>query len=309
MNVNLIVGLSGEDNQKLFFEVYDQFFKKLNLPSRMSVDDETIEFSLDAVNQALVSYSRDILIKWEGSSFLTIKRNQIVIFEIVNYDLNAEAFGKILSGLSFSLASFGTLYLEWMNPFTPYESPTFSNFHMSHGWGCAFKGEGYKRLVSRRWLDYGSWKQIKCDNDTELIQFHQLGLNSEEAIAQSKEGHQLMGISKKGGFIQQEYVFRNDLNGIYLPSEKILKIIVHGREIEEVEKLDACALRYLEQANPLKPIKNVAFVFMEEKNAQKYLHGLWLRGLECRAIIGGVEVLLNNNYSPTPNKPNWVIME
>jgi hypothetical protein len=47
-------------------------------------------------------------------------------------------------------------------------------------------------------------------------------------------------------------------------------------------------------------------VFLEEQNAERHLHELWLRELECRAVVGGREVRLDTDYHPAPDKPEWV---
>jgi hypothetical protein len=90
--------------------------------------------------------------------------------------------------------------------------------------------------------------------------------------------------------------------------KRLLKIVIHGRDVPQLEMLDACAARHYNILGPDKPLDNVAFVFMEESVARAHLHELWLRELECRAIIGGQEVLLNTGYNPPPpEKPQWVL--
>jgi len=73
--------------------------------------------------------------------------------------------------------------------------------------------------------------------------------------------------------------------------------------VEEGEMLEACALRLYQPIEV--PVDNVAYVFMTEEAARAHLHELWLRGLECRALIAGRETRLDNDYAPHPDPPEW----
>jgi len=87
-----------------------------------------------------------------------------------------------------------------------------------------------------------------------------------------------------------------------------LKVVVHGRAVSQCEMLDACAARVYQPLGPDKPLAQVAYVFMTEDQARAYLHELWLRGLECWAIVEGREVRLDDSYEPgPPPKPDWVV--
>jgi len=116
-----------------------------------------------------------------------------------------------------------------------------------------------------------------------------------------------MGISSTGGFIQTGLVYCYDWEGTYLPADQVLEIVVHGREVEQREMLEACALRHYQALGEDKPLKNVRYVFMTEDQARAHLHELWLRALECWAIVGGQKVRLDADYEPpAPEKPEWV---
>src|SRR5690606_11537282 len=131
--------------------------------------------------------------------------------------------------------------------------------------------------------------------------------DAETALEQAKPGHQRMGISNEGGFIQSRYVYETDFDGNYLSEDHVLEIVVHGREVPQVEMLDACALRHYQALGAEQPLRNVRYVFMTEDQARAHLHDLWLRALECWAIVGGQKVRLDADYEPpTPEKPEWV---
>jgi hypothetical protein len=53
-------------------------------------------------------------------------------------------------------------------------------------------------------------------------------------------------------------------------------------------------------------VRQVAFVFVEEANARRHLHDLWLRGLECRWMSPRGEVRLDHYDAPPPAPPDWV---
>src|SRR5690606_31722327 len=184
----------------------------------------------------------------------------------------------------------------------------FGDGHFPLGLACAFRGNGHEQLVSRRWLTYGPWKLLRDERcDLSFIQFHDVSADPSQAVEQAKSGHQRMGISETGGFIQRNFVYRYDWDGIYLPDDQVLEVIVHGRQIDQREMLEACALRHDQGLGEDKPLKNVRYVFMTEGQARENLHELWLRELECWAIVDGQKVRLDADYDPgPPEKPEWV---
>ncbi len=119
-------------------------------------------------------------------------------------------------------------------------------------------------------------------------------------------GHERMGISDVGGYIQTDFVYTEKLSGLYDPEQRKLKIIVLGRDISQLEMLEMCASRYYQTLGPTQPIDNIAYIFIEEAKAREHLHELWLRDLECWTFINGLEVRLDTGYNPIPSKPDWV---
>jgi hypothetical protein len=298
------IGISGSDNRKLFREIYDLFFAGKQ-PSQSMMDNNPFAFDESSLAGNLNIYKNDLFLLWNELGYLNIKRDEIVFFGLSSFNVEVQGVLDILNKLSFEVASFGTLYPQWLNPFDPYEAPSFGRFHLPHGWACAFKGNGYERLVSKRWLDFGPWKQHHGAGDVQLIQFHQLNVDHTTALEQAREGHELMGISDNGGYIQHDYVYKYDNEGLYDPVEKKIKVIVHGKDIPNRQLLDACAARLNQPLGFSKPIKNIAYIFMEEEPAKRHLHAIWLRELECRAISKGKEIVLTDNYDPQPVKPAW----
>lgn len=305
MNIGLKMALSGNNNRELFLELLQQHFDG-KTPTSCRCDNEEVAWPADNPQALLNSVQTELLLRWENEGHLGIDYNRVVYFGLTGYFIEPGKILEMLEPLSFELASFATLHTEWLNPFTPYEAPSFGDGHLPHGWACAFKGNGFNRLVSNRWLNYGPWKQHIGQQGIQLVQFHELGINSSEALEQARSAHEQMGISNNGGFIQGDYVYQYKNEGLYDAAEKKIKIIVHGTAIPNRQLLDAAAAKHYLVLGEGMPVNNVAYVFMEENSAREHLHAIWLHGLECRAIIDGKETVLSNNYEPPVTKPSWM---
>jgi hypothetical protein len=221
------------------------------------------------------------------------------------FELDIAAAQRLLEDAPFEVASFESLY-DWSEIDPRYTPPSFSRSHFRHGWGCAFKGVGHDRLVSRRWVEFGPWRLLRGENDLSLIQFHDLDAPPQVALAQAKPGHTTMGIDDAGGFLQQPYVFETTFSGLYDATEQALRIIVTGRETPAVELRDARAAVKQGALSADRPLKRLLYVFTNPQEAQRTLHALWLRELECWTIVDGVEQRLDDRYTPVPQPPAWV---
>lgn len=304
--MNLKASISGKNNILLFEEIYQSFFKNDFQIQKVYTDNKEYLESWSVIGELVENYQEEISIQFEEDTYLQLIRKDIVYFGIKNYDIRPSSIMTLLEDLSFELAVFGSLYTEWANPFTPYYSPGFSNFHLFHGWACAFKGDGHDRLVSRQWLEHGPWRTTYFENDITFIEFHQLGLSSDEALNQCRQGHQIMGISDSGGFIQSDYVYEYRDFGMYVPGSQLMKVVVFGEEIPDRKLLDSAALLKLQGLGEKYPLVAIHYVFIEEEQAKKYLHKLWLYGLDCRTLKDGIEISLAENYHPKNLKPSWV---
>jgi hypothetical protein len=204
----------------------------------------------------------------------------------------------------FVVASFESLH-DWSAIDKRYSAPSFGRRHFPHGWGCAFKGSGHDRLVSRRWLEFGPWRLIRGAGDLSLVQFHAFDAPPRQALAQAKPAHETMGISDEGGFLQNPYVFATKLSGLYDAAERTLRIVVTGRDVPAVEMLDARAAVKQGALTADKPLERVLYVFTKPAEARRHLHALWLRELEVWTIVDGVEQRLDGEYAPEPEPPAW----
>jgi hypothetical protein len=305
------IALCGPNLEGLFCNLADRGLFGRD-PLKVSVDQVKLPITPNWIKDCLSKNYQDVMVRFDRFyNFISIDYEIIVMLGITDYSIDPHATLDLLSPLNFELFSCEPLFDEWYNGDLgeEYIPPGFADMHRPHGWACAFKGAGHDRLVSRRWLDYGPWRVLRGPDDTTLVQFHDVsdGVDARTALEQARPGHQRMGISRTGGFIQTGFNYGYDLKGFYDANERLLKIVVHGREVTQHEMLDACAARHYNVLGPDKPLDNVAFVFMAESAAREHLHEMWLRELECRAIIDGKEVILNTDYNPPPpEKPQWV---
>lgn len=237
-------------------------------------------------------------------------KSDLAIFSLPDgFGAVEEAF-SILEPLPFEICALGaTFFDEWIS--ADYRRWSFSRSHVEHGWGCAFRGAGHDRLVSRRWLEFGPWRVIRRPDDTTFIQFHDLEITDPaEAYEQAKVGHERMGLSSSGGFIQQiEDWMLADVSGIYHPGERLLEVIVApGISVPQSRMLNACVARLHHRlTRPMvQPVDRIAYVFLDLEEAHAHLHELWLRELECWVIDGAGKRRLDHDYHPVPDPPAWV---
>ena len=204
-----------------------------------------------------------------------------------------------LAALDFEVAVFATLHDNWRDIEPDYVPPVLPTRHYRFGWALAIKGAARKRIVSERWPAY-SPARVEERDDLIFIQFHDPKADAATSLAQAKAAHRAFSSDAEGGFIKEGYLLRHDFKGVYDEKSGVLKVAVLGRSISPREMLDACALRLEGELPNGKSVKNVAYVFLDEREIGEHLHQLWLRGLECWTIREGREVRLDDTYDPPP---------
>jgi hypothetical protein len=275
------------------------------LPTELWVDNQSKEVTSGWLMRWLPKAKKELRAEWNDETKLWQSRTTVLAMS----PALAEDFlglSRFIAGLPFERAALWTPFgADWTA--SGYKPPGFSDGHLPHGWACMFKGAGHDRLVSRRWLDHGPWRLTRYPDDVSLVQFYDLeAASATTALAQAKPGHERMGISRSGGFIQTNYVYYHQLDGVYDAATRTYKIPVAVRELPQTEMLDACALRLAKHNDPKTPIDHVGFVFvMGPDEAKPYLHELWLRELQCWAVVDGKDVRLDQDYTPSPSKPSW----
>jgi len=306
--MNLYVSLWHYDLAETFRQVLKFSSLQMLAEAELVVDDELQEFSPDWVEKYIAKCEHEVYLDWPfRHKFALFNRDDIVKFALPDVPLDAQYVLNLLAPLDWSVACFRALYGAWEGHGNRFDTPSFGDRHYSLGWGCAFKGYGYKRLVSRRWLDFGPWHLLHGPHDTTLVQFHDLHTDAETAKLQARPGHLRMADSDIGGYIRSDFRFTLNKGGLYFPEEKQLRVVVVDREVSQREMLEACAAVRYQALGPNQPLESACFVFTEAvEQAYEHLHELWLRQLQCRAFVDGVEQRIDQAYRAEPVKPEWV---
>lgn len=304
--------VSGQDHIALFRAICGSP-SLLGVPTRMEVGGLAKPGTSDWRERLLVA-NREGFAFWRDENHVTTKgfsylpRSEIVLFTLpVEGELEAQT--QFVESLPFELAALTSPQESYWIA-AKKQRWGFARTHVRHGWACAFRGAGYDRLVSRRWLDFGPWRVIRRPDDTTFIQFHDLAITDpEEAYAQAAPGHQRMGIDATGGFIQainEDAISALAARCTFSPKTRTLELPIAPRyELTQQEMLTACSLR-LHSRTHGERIDHLAFVFMDQADAERHLHELWLREIEVWYLDGGGKHRIDADYHPTPDPPAWV---
>lgn len=243
----------------------------------------------------------EIGVEWDGAKRLSRTEGAIAIDLPAEVPRDAAAILGFLAPLPFELFVLSIIEDSW--PENDYYAPAISADHALLGWGMVFKGAGHERsVVSRRWLEHGPFRVLRGAEDTTLVQFHDLGVAGPTSLAQARPAHDWIA----AGFLRPKHRYKHDIAGVYTRSDGLLRILVDARSATDGELRDACAARRDRAGDHDKPIRNIAYVFVDEDEARGRLEALWLRGLECRVADGRGERRLDDRYQPAIAKPGWV---
>jgi hypothetical protein len=310
MKFTLAAGLSGPCYREILKIVGSLPSFQRDLPSWLYVDDRVRDPTPNWFG-LIARASHDACAKWRPSHAIeVVPGSEIVIIVLANAFTNENQAISILEPLPFETCSLRSVfYDQWMD--AKYRIWSFSRSHLEHGWGCAFRGTGHDRLVSRRWLDFGPWRVIRRPDDTTFIQFHDLAITDPaEAYEQAKVGHQRMGIDQIGGYIQGiDLDVIAEVGGVYRADEHTLDIVIApGIAVSQQDMRVACGLRLYHRLTRPKVdrIEAIAYVFADKADAQEHLHELWLRELECWYLDERGKHRLDADYHPMPDPPAWV---
>jgi hypothetical protein len=319
----LQISAMGPDPRELFAKVAASAPFALRLPMGVGVNYEEISFDEDWVRDALGRGDQvHIVAEWLGphgepytGPQLDIARWGLVSWRIQGEEVPPlDSVFALITGLPVEIVVIGPLFEdrrsnpgpgEWDGNRKP--SVGLSQGHRKQGFGVLFRGKGHDRLVSRRWLEHGPWLVRRIENDTTWIQFHDATADAETAWAQAARAHERMGISDVGGYLQHDYVFESTIRGLYKAADRTLTVVRSVEPLTQVEMLDLCAYRAQMRTDANQPIDRVRVLFMEERDARRYLHELWLRELECWYVDAqGREVRADDSYQPERIVPEWV---
>jgi hypothetical protein len=283
-------------------------------PDRIDIDGDEIYGKLEDAKNLLNQAKKKLILLWDEETVdaaVTWEADDLAWYRVSSFEPSVEETLQMLTQLeSWEITVFDVVHREWGKKFE-YYAPGFGRpLSGSLGWGCAFKGEGHNRVVSRRFLEHGPWRTIRDEeHDITLIQFHDLEADVATALEQARVGHDFIAAPLEGGFYQRNLRLKStEFSGVYDPDEKKQFMLIPAHDlVTRAQMMDACKIRHFQLLGESKPLENVAFVFVGgESEAQPYLPEMWMRGLEVYAIDKGIEHRLDLDYAPNLEKPEWV---
>jgi hypothetical protein len=222
------------------------------------------------------------------------------------YPLAAATLCEVMCRLPCTLVAVSWIHREWRDDERRPPNRNLGEGHYVYGPFVGFKGPGHDRLLSRRWLRHaGPWRLHTAPNDVSLLQLHDLAADASTALAQFIPCQERLGPSDTGGLASLDFKRKLKLDVQYSGRDRKASIVVAKREVTPREMLEAARLRGSAVLGDDAPVDAVAFVYLDEAQARRDLHELWLRGLECWAYLDGVETRLDEAYAPPAAKPGW----
>jgi hypothetical protein len=297
--VLLAASFGGEDTASIVSHLQQAGWCPSRTPDSLTVDHHDVPTKpLDVA----LSSGGYVQANFEPLARVWVTTGRRVEFDLIDLpQLTVPRVLEVLEACPFEICAFGSLY-DWEG----YRRWGWGDGHCTLGWGAAFKGSGHDRLVSRRWLEGGPFKVWRGANDVSLVQFHALDADEQTALEQARPGHAEIGNTDVTGFLQSRFVYGLDLSGLYIPETKTIKVVVLGREIPSRELREWAATRVLGRGDyPVGTIERVAYVFPDETEGRAALPRLWRYGHECWVIRDGIELRLDDTYSPPDTTPAW----
>jgi hypothetical protein len=288
---------SGPDLRALSRALLDAAPYAKGRPSQLRVKLNDVEVTDDWRERLLAPVVDGLTVVWGRGQ--QIGRNPgAVSASFPSVALEPAAVLEAVASLPFELAVVPPVHV-WSDD---YFAPAIGADHALLGWAAILKGAGHERhLVSRRWIEHGPWRTVRGPNDTTLVQFHQLEIDESASMTQAQAAHDWF----VAGFLRTPHRYKQDVAGVYTADDGLLRVVVNDRKVTDAELLDACAARRDRKDDRDRPIRNVAYVFTDEAAAKANLERLWLRGLECRALVKGNELRLDDRYSLAAGKAPW----
>jgi hypothetical protein len=246
-----------------------------------------------------------LTISW-GEGYTITRDPTAVTADFPTVPIDPRRVLDFVEGLPFELAVMPPVR-TWIDAYFP---PSGGGDHAFLGWGLVVRGAGHDNaIVSRRWLSHAPCRLIAGGRDTTLLLFHDLASPppsdpnaiDHATLAQARPAHAWM----LGGLLRPKHRYAEPVQGEYTRADGLVRVNVGKRNVSEREMLDACAARRDRRHHPEDPVKNVAFVFSDMAAARAHLDALWLRELECRVVVDGVETRLDERHSVTPARPAW----
>jgi hypothetical protein len=250
--------------QSAFSQLLKTDYFDIDTVDEVECDFSEISTKQIQVTQLLLNCHKKLALRWgsytDGKN-LTYDPDGIVVFNIRPHGFIENNVLDQIKKINWEVAVFSSLHYEWEE--LNYDAPGFGGGLGVLGWGCAFKGEGHNRVVSRRFLEFNPWRVIRDEeHDITLIQFHDLEASPELALEQARVGHDIMAKPLEGGFYQRNLRLSNvDFSGVYEPEDQTLRVMIPvGEIVTRAQMMDACKIRHFQLGGEDQPLKNVGLV-------------------------------------------------
>ncbi|MCU0650179.1 MAG: hypothetical protein MUF00_19485 [Gemmatimonadaceae bacterium] len=260
--------------------------------------DEPVEQPKDWIRQS-VRATETVFVRWES-----LERSVIVINardeKILKVQTQRAHLDKAFFLRLVATESVRVLVASWES----FQDAARLMGHMTHlGWGCFFKGAGHDHFASPRWLEHGPWL-LERHGDVTYVQLYDLALEGDAAWQQGQ--HAMVRLSE-GFFSKFGYTEVQTFGSYDLPSRSFT-IVRTDQGVSQMDLWDYCLVRAMCRDDEAEPIEHIRVVFTEERDARRHLHELWLRGIECWALLAdGRRVRLDLDYQPPARiLPEWV---
>jgi hypothetical protein len=177
-------------------------------------------------------------------------------------------------------------------------------WHLQLGWGCLFKGKGHDLFVSSRWLEHGPWLLERYKEDITYVQLYDLAAEGEAAWQQGWRAMERLS----DGFYTPFAITYAEMEGLYSSEDRSFSIVKTDRGIAPFEMDHLCLIRATRRGDATQPVERVRVTFTEERDARRHLGELWLREIECWALLAdGRRSRLDLDYAPPPRVvPDWI---
>ena len=266
------------------------------------VDDDEVHDEDVTMAECLARAKRKVQYSYGAypEAVVATLRHRSLQFGMRQIPIEMATLADQLATVPFELATFGSPYLtDWGQRVEGDPGASLSVGQEMLGLGAAFRGRGYERLVSRRWLDAGPWKTWRS-GDVTLLQFHALDVDRETALAQALPGYLRFKIGDRSGLIAPYVKDPKEADATYDAGTGTIRVAVPaGREVTDRELLEWAAVR-VRNRDPRGPVDAIAFVFASEEAAAAHLPRLWPYEHQCWTTQR-----LDVSYTPPDPTPAW----
>lgn len=243
---------------------------------------------------------RDATITWDGppESYIILKSKEDQLTKVVvrGHVLGLDYFLPMVQAQPIEVLCMAWSFFE--------RARRLMGHPLRLGWGCLFKGKGHDSFVSRRWLEHGPWLLERHEPDITYVQLYDLAAEGEAAWQQGRRAMERLS----DGFVTRFAMNFTEAKGTYSLEERCFSVLKTDRGITPFEMDHLCLIRAICRDHATQPIERVRVTFTEERDARRHLGELWLREIECWALLAdGRHARLDLDYTPPLRiLPEWI---